>query len=277
MLLVLITFSTCGYFDPSAAAGAKPSFFWIDSDWRIFRAPLEDPGNFHEIVGSPGMPTCLKVDPLGGFIYWGVQDMEMNHSIHRANLDGDMQELFINTDDYVKSIAIDPLEKMIYYTEGHSIRKAPLNKEDPPEPFFDQPDFLEITDITLDFTENRLIYVVNDMYYYWIDLYEPGYDNEQQLQNNAEKIIIDNFHEFVYYLYLEVAPNGGIYRENFDGGSVRQVFFSDMIVDFAVDIQKDFLYCAEFDSVYRIPAEGGSAEMIPDISDIILFTIDFIQ
>lgn len=281
VFIVLITSITCTYFDPSAASGNKPSLFWIGMDGRIFRAPLEEPRNYHEVFHSmAGMPTCIRVDPLEGYIYWGLDDMGTT-SIQRVRFDGSDQETLINTENSVNSIAIDPKEKMIYFAEGSLILRGPLNKADPPVVIFENPNMMIITDITLDFTENRLIIADASPGYRWIDMYEPdAYDGGDSLDVGAEKIVFDKFSECIYYLHL-AGGTDYIYREDLPtGGSTAQiVFFLDniAILDFAVDRKDGFVYCAEQNAVHKVPVDGGPGEIIIDNMDIQRFTIDFIQ
>ncbi|MBN2532519.1 MAG: hypothetical protein JXB88_06480 [Spirochaetales bacterium] len=276
-LLIMVICFSCTYFDPKAAAGVDPHFYWIDSEGKIFRAPLDNPLDT-QVVYDPGsslIASCITVDPLGGYVYWAVDDME-NYPIHRVRINGKDEEKLFDAGEYVKSIAIDPLTRTIYFATGFYIKKAPLNKEEEPKEFFFHSGANEISDIILDFNKGNVVFASDYTIYTGIDMKDGEEAYVENLTNYADKIIMDYFTESIFYMSIDTSCI--VYKENLPpDGEFMSLHSSTYIMDFAVDTNDRFLYCAEQNTIYRIPLFGGTQEDVLDSVDITQFTIDFIK
>jgi hypothetical protein len=278
LLVIFLTCFTCTYFDPTLAAGGKPSLYFMTDNGMIFRAPLEEPQDFREIFQSPsGMMATLDVDPLGGYIYWSLDTMDRK-SIHRVRLDGSEHEEILTTGNPANSIAIDPRDKTMYFAEGTFINKTPLNADETPESFFESPNVIDITYITLNFSDNEVV-CIDSMDCFFVNMNDSGQYRNVSLFNWPEQVAIDYFDDFIYYM-----SGGEIFREAFppDGNPPLVVYAGGSASDFVLDRKNGFIYFLEGFVLYRVPANvSGTSEMILNStflgSDIMQLTIDLIQ
>ncbi len=244
--------------------------FWISLNGEALEKSNLDGAGRTTIGTELIYPRDLEIDPVSQKLYWTqVTFSTTTRGIYRMDLNGENRERV--NDQYVRGVAIDAENQVIYWTnpDNLAIARASLDNPDAVTYLVDEL-FSDLRTVTIDKATNQLFFVAKHYadFLFRADL-ETGENFQVVLSSpvyHPERFQVDTLHQKIYWVNtkdnVQVEDETvAIMRANLDGSYPEKLVAYPEVVspfDLVLDLEQGHIYWTDYglDHIARATLDG---------------------
>lgn len=229
---------------------AAGHLFVVSPHTAIERTDLQ--GKYLETLVTANWIYAATVDAVGGYLYWAEYTSQQELHVRRVSLAGGAPELLVNLgDEFVSSMALDPIESRLYWSTATRIQRVVLGKDDVEDfgpPIAGYAAGMVFTPgglVWIDSTQNRLLALDSNGTEYL--LVEGQWAGEGEIAVNEVSG------------HLFVSDRNGLQRRRSDGSALEFIAQMPLLRNLVVDAVAERVFGIDENSIVAVDLSSGTA------------------